>query len=47
MLSNSKIEKFKVQWKHFGPKEATWEMLDQMWAMYSLLFAGGGKVILL
>ena len=30
MLRKQTIEKFKVQWKHFGPHEATWEMADQM-----------------
>ena len=23
-----------MQWKHFGPNEATWAMEDQMWAIY-------------
>lgn len=38
MLQNSPIEQFKVKWKHFRPNEATWEMEDQMWAMYASLF---------
>ncbi len=37
MLKNKAIEKFKVQWKHFGPQEATWEMADQMHALYPSL----------
>jgi len=32
-------EQVKVQWKHFGPNEATWETTDQMWVMYPSLFA--------
>jgi len=28
MLWNLVIEQVKVQWKHFGPNEATWEMVD-------------------
>eukprot|EP00253_Pinus_taeda_P024434 PITA_24434 len=39
MLRNKAIEKVKVQWKHFGPKEATWEMVNQMRALYPSLFA--------
>ena len=40
------IEQFKVQWKHFGPKEATWDMTNQMQAMHPSLFTGGGKAVL-
>jgi len=40
MLRNRTIKKVKVQWKHFGPKEATWEMEDQIRALYPSLFAG-------
>eukprot|EP00253_Pinus_taeda_P002068 PITA_02068 len=40
MLWNQAIEQVKVQWKHFGLDEATWEMADQMRAMYPSLFAG-------
>jgi len=43
MLGNKAIEKVKVEWKHFGPKEATWEMVDQMWGLYPSLFAVGAK----
>ena len=39
MLRNRTIEQFKVQWKHFGPEEATWEMANQMRALYPSLFA--------
>jgi len=38
MLRNISIEKVKVWWKHFGPEEATWEMADQMLALYPSLF---------
>ena len=30
--------RIKVQWKHFEPKEATWEMEDQMRITYPYLF---------
>lgn len=40
MLKNKAIEQVKMQWKHFGPEEATWEMVDQMWAIYPSLFTG-------
>jgi len=40
MLWNQETEKVKVQWKHFGPDEPTWEMVDQMQAMYPSLFYG-------
>jgi hypothetical protein len=29
-LINKNIAWVKVQWKHFGPDEATWEMKDAM-----------------
>jgi len=40
MLQNRKIEQVKMKWKHFGHDEATWEMADQMQAMYPSLFIG-------
>ena len=43
MLQNRAINQVKVQQKHFGPDEATWEMVDQMQAMYPSLFFGRGK----
>ena len=46
MIWNRVIEQVKVQWKHFGPYEATWEMVDQMRVMYHSLFSGLGKEIL-
>ena len=30
MLQNQAIGKVKVQWEHYGPKEATWELEDAM-----------------
>ena len=30
MLRNQAIGQVKVQWEHFGPKEATWELEDLM-----------------
>jgi len=32
------IAQVKVQWKHFGPEEATWEMEDAMKHAYPFLF---------
>jgi len=40
MLRNRAIEQVTVQWKHFGPDEAIWEMEDQMRDMYPSLFYG-------
>eukprot|EP00253_Pinus_taeda_P023775 PITA_23775 len=39
MLWNRAIEQVKVQWKHFGPDEATWEMENHMRAMYPSLLS--------
>jgi hypothetical protein len=39
LLKNRTIAQFKVQWKHFGPDEATWEMEDAMKQGYPFLFA--------
>ena len=30
MLRNRAIGQVKVQWEHYGPEEATWEMEDSM-----------------
>ena len=38
VLWNQEIKQVKVNWKHFGPNETTWEMVNQMWAMYPSLF---------
>ena len=46
MLQNREIEQVKVQWKHFRPDEAIWEIIDQMWAIYPSLFSRLGKVVL-
>jgi hypothetical protein len=37
-LRNRTIAQVKVQWKHFGPDEATWEMEDAMRQAYPILF---------
>jgi hypothetical protein len=36
-LWNRTIAQVKVQWKHFGPDEATWEMKDAMRQTYPIL----------
>ena len=38
MLRNRAIVQIKVQWKHFSPKEATWEMEDKMQEPYPSMF---------
>ena len=30
MLQNQAMGKVKVQWEHYGPEEATWELEDAM-----------------
>jgi hypothetical protein len=37
-LQNRTIAQVKVQWKHFGPDEDTWEMEDAMRQAYPILF---------
>jgi hypothetical protein len=37
-LSNQTIAQVKVQWKHFFPNEAMWEMEDAMKHAYPFLF---------
>jgi len=37
-LNNRTIAQVKVQWKHFGPDEATWEMEDAMRQAFFILF---------
>ena len=37
-LGNITIAHVKVQWKHFGSDEATWEMEDAMKQAYPILF---------
>jgi hypothetical protein len=32
------MELVKVQWSWYGPKDATWEREDVMWAKYPHLF---------
>jgi len=40
MIQNRAIKQVKVKWNHFRPDETTWEMANQMWAMYPSLFVG-------
>jgi hypothetical protein len=38
LLPNGTIARVKVQWRHFGLDEATWEMEDSMKQAYPFLF---------
>ena len=38
MLRNRAIGKVKVQWEHYGPAEATWELEDAMRLAHPFLF---------
>ena len=38
MLRNRAIVRIKVQWKHFSPEVATWEMEDKMREAYPSMF---------
>ena len=38
MLWNRAIGQVKVQWQHFGPEEATWELKDAMRLAHPFLF---------
>ena len=38
MLWNQAIGKVKVQWEHYGPEEATWELEDAMQLVHHVLF---------
>ena len=38
MLWNQAIWQVKVQWEHYGPKEATWEIEDAMRLAHPFLF---------
>ena len=38
MLWNWAIVQVKVQWKHFSPEEATWEMDDKIREAYPSMF---------
>ena len=38
MLWNRAIGQVKVQWEHYGPKEATWELEDSMRPAHMFLF---------
>ena len=36
-----------MQWNYFGVNESTWEMVDQMWAMYPSFFVSLVKAALI
>ena len=38
MLRNRAIGQVKVQWEHYGPEEATWELEDAMQLAHPFLF---------
>ena len=38
MLWNQAIGHVKVQWEHYGPEEATWELEDAMQLAHPFLF---------
>ena len=38
MLQNRAIRHVKVQWEHYGPEEATWELEDAMRLAHPFLF---------
>ena len=38
MLRNRAIGQVKVQWEHYGPDEATWELEDAMKLAHPFLF---------
>ena len=38
MLRNRAIGQVKVQWEHYGPEEATWQLEDAMRLVHPFLF---------
>ena len=38
VLQNRYVGQVKVQWKHYGPDQATWEMEDAMRLTHPILF---------
>jgi len=38
LLRNKAIEKVKVQWTHYNPEDATWELEDTMREAYPHIF---------
>ena len=38
MLQNRVVGQVKVQWEHYGPEEATWELEDAMQLAHTFLF---------
>jgi hypothetical protein len=37
-LRNRVVAQVKVQWKHFSPEEATWELEGDLWKSHPILF---------
>jgi hypothetical protein len=37
-LQNRVVTHVKVQWKHFSPEEATWELEGDLWKSHPILF---------
>jgi hypothetical protein len=37
-LWNRTVAQVKVQWKHFSPEEATWELEGDLWKSHPILF---------
>ena len=37
-LRNRVVAQVKVQWKHFSPEEATWELEGDLWKYHPLMF---------
>ena len=44
-LWNRAINLVKVQWTSYGPKDATWEHADSMWAEYPHLFENFERLV--
>ena len=38
MIQNRAVGQVKVQWKHYGPNEATWELEDSMRVAHPFFF---------
>ena len=49
MLWSRAVGQGKVQWEHYGPEEATWELEDVMWLAHPFLFNSaehrGGTIV--
>ena len=42
-LWNRVVAQVKVQWKHFCPQEATWELEGDLWKSHPTMFEEGNK----